>query len=363
MTAHVPLTPGVPLCSRSDLMKEPPRYFASDNAAPIHPQVLAAIERANYGHAVAYGNDDWTARATGKLQSQFGADIEVAFVFGGTGANVVGLATLLGRHEAIVCADTAHLWRDECAAPERSLGSKLVPLPTTDGKLRPTQIEPLLGDRGMVHRAQPRVVSITQATELGTVYTRAELVALGGFCRENGLLLHIDGARLANAAAYLGASLAEITAGCGADVLSFGGTKNGLLLGEAVIVFGEARGRGLPWLQKQSGQLPSKTRYVAAQFDALLTDDLWLHNARRANETAARLAGAIGALEDVEIVQPVESNAVFLRVPERYVSPLRDRYRIPVWAHDGPVVRIMTSFDTTDEDVDGLAAALAGGLA
>ena len=344
-------------------MNEPPRFFASDNAAPIHPQVLAAIENANYGHAVAYGDDDWTVRAAGMLQSHFGADIEVAFVFGGTGANVVGLATLLRRHEAIVCADSSHLWRDECAAPERSLGTKLVPLSTTDGKLRRSQIESLLRDRGMVHRAQPRVVSIAQATEFGTVYTREELLDLGGFCRENGLFLHMDGARLANAAAHLGAALAEITVDCGVDVLSFGGTKNGLLLGEAVIAFGDARGRALSWMQKQGGQLPSKNRYIAAQFEALLTDDLWLHNARHANDAASRLAGAIDSLGDVEIVQPVESNAVFLRVPERYVSPLRERYRIPVWDHDGPVVRIMTSFDTTDADVDDLATAIAGGMA
>lgn len=343
-------------------MSSRPHYFASDNAAPIHPRVLAAIEEANSGHAVAYGDDDWTARAVGALQSHFGTGIEVAFVFGGTGANVVGLATLLRRQDAIVCADTAHLWRDECAAPERWLGTKLVPLPASDGKLHPALVEPLLRDDGMVHRAQPHVVSITQATELGTVYTRDELLALGDFCHQHGLLLHMDGARLANAAAHLGATLAEITVDCGVDVLSFGGTKNGLLLGEAVIAFGDAAGRMLPWMQKQAGQLPSKNRYIAAQFEALLTDDLWLHNARHANDAAARLAEAIGSLGELEIVQPVESNAVFLRVPERYVSPLQERFRIPVWGHDGPVVRIMTSFDTTDADVDGLASALAEGL-
>lgn len=336
------------------------RLFASDNAAGIHPAVLGAIVEANRGHALAYGRDAWTRRAVAGFHREFGADIEVAFAFGGTGANVVGLATLLQSHECIVCAETSHLWRDECGAAERWLGAKLVPIPTPDGKLRPADLEPVLEDRGVVHRAQPRVVSITQATEWGTVYQIREIETLADFCRRNELFLHVDGARLANAAAALDVTLRAVTADCGVDLISFGGTKNGLLGGEAIVSFERARHRGLDYKLKQGAQLPSKMRFVAAQFEALLTNDLWLENARHANAMAAELAARLGGIAGIEPVQPVQSNALFLRLPQRLANRLRERFGVSVWQSEGPVVRVMTSFDTTIADLDAFLEEVSG---
>jgi threonine aldolase len=336
------------------------RLFASDNAAGIHPAVLEAIVAANRGHSLAYGNDPWTARATDLMRQTFGNDLDVAFAFGGTGANIVGLATLLESWQSIVCAESSHLWRDECAAPERWLGAKLSPLATADGKLRPGDIEPLLEDRGFVHRAQPRVVSVSQPTEWGTVYTLDELRALGEFCRCNDLFLHVDGARLANAAAALNVSLRETSVDCGVDVLSFGGTKNGLLAGEAILAFSPVRSRGLQFQLKQGAQLASKMRFVAAQFEALLSNDLWRKNALHANAMAAQLGELLQAIDGVQIVQPVETNVVFAQVPQASVAALHERFAIPVWRSEGPVLRIMTSFDTTPDDLRELIAVLAG---
>lgn len=338
-----------------------PRLFASDNAAGIHPQVLAAIADANRGHALAYGNDDWTRQAMALFREIFADELEIAFAFGGTGANIAGLSTLLNSYESIICAESSHLWRDEGAAPERWLGVKLSPVPTPDGKLRPADIEPLLGDRGNLHRAQPRVVSVSQPTEWGTVYSLAEFAALGTFCRANELFLHVDGARIANAAAALEATLSRVVTDCGVDVLSFGGTKNGLLGAEAVLAFSAARKRGLAFRQKQSAQLPSKMRFVAAQFVALLTDDLWLQNARHANAMAARLEALLRGIDGVEFVQPVETNVLFLRLPATQVQRLQERFAIHVWRAEGPVFRVMTSFDTTVSDVEEFAALLRPG--
>ena len=338
----------------------PERLFASDNAAGIHPTVLAAIANANHGHALAYGRDPCTERAVAAFRRQFGDDIEVGFAFGGTGANVVGLATLLQSHECVVCADSSHLWRDECGAAERWLGSKLIPVPTTDGKLKPADLEPVMRDRGNVHRAQPRVVSITQATEWGTVYGIDEVRALAGFCRRNDMFLHVDGARLANAAATLDVTLRVISTDCGVDILSFGGTKNGLLGGEAIVAFQRARDRGLGFKLKQGAQLPSKTRFIAAQFEALLTNDLWLENARHANLMAAKLAARLAAFAAIELVQPVQTNALFLRLPQSLANGLCERFGVSVWQSEGSVVRAMTSFDTTIGDLDAFVDVVSG---
>lgn len=334
------------------------RLLASDNAAGIHPTVLAAIAAANRGHALAYGNDAWTERAEALLKEHFAEDAEVVLTFGGTGANIVGLATLLESHESVICAESSHLWRDECAAPERWLGVKISPVRTSDGKLRPDDLSTVLEDRGLLHRAQPRVVSVSQATEWGTVYTVEELTRLAEFCRANELYLHVDGARLANAAAVLGVSLKETSSDCGVDVLSFGGTKNGMLAGEAVLAFGAARNRGLPFKLKQGAQLASKMRFVAAQFEALLTDGLWRDNARHANAMAAVLAEKIAGIDRIEIVQAVETNALFLRVPEPLARALQDRFSVALWRSEGPVIRVMTSFDTTEDDLDEFAGML-----
>ncbi len=337
------------------------KVFTSDNAAGIHPEVLAAITRANQGRAVAYGDDEHTARATALVRAQFGVEAEVLLVWGGTAANVIGLACVTAPYEAILCAETAHLAVDECAAPERFVGGKLVTLPVVHGKVTPAAVRGALRGVGVVHAVQPRVLSIAQPTEVGTVYTLAELGALAALCREHDLLLHVDGARLANAAAHLGVSLGAATTAVGVDLLSFGGTKSGLLGAEAVVLGERAHARGARFHRKQGMHLASKMRFLAAQIEALLTDELWLRVARHANAMARRLADGVHALPHVELVHPVETNAVFARLPARTVAALHDDgYRFLVWEPDParPVVRWMTAFDTTDDDVDGFVAAI-----
>lgn len=334
-------------------------YFISDNAAGVHPEVLAAIWNANAGRAVAYGNDPWTERATALLRRHFGEQAAALPVLTGTGANVLALKCVLDSWQAVICADCSHLNRDECAAPEKFLGSKLLPAPTVLGKLTPETIEPLLQDNGMVHRAQPRVVSIAQCTEWGTVYTPEELRTLAGFCRTNGLLLHMDGARLSNAAAALDTSLAGASTDCGVDVVSFGGTKNGLMGAEAVIFADPALAAHAGHLRKQAMQLASKMRYLAAQLEALLTDDLWLRNARHANAMAARLAQAIAGIDRVETVMPVETNAVFARIALADAASLQASHVFAVWDSRASIVRWMTAFDTTPEEVDAFARRIA----
>jgi threonine aldolase len=323
------------------------RGFASDNWAGAHPRVLEAVAAANEGHAEAYGDDRWTARAVERFRELFDAGVEVFFAFNGTGANVVSLAALTRPWEAVLCAEGAHANVDEAGAPERFAGCKLVPLEAPDGKLRPEQLAGALGHRGDQHRVQPRVVTISQATELGTVYSTDELRALTTSSREHGLRLHVDGARIANAVAA-GADLPRE-----ADAISFGGTKNGLLFGEAVVVRDAALAAELPFVRKQATQLPSKTRFVAAQFEALLADGLWLELAAHANAMAARLAEAVR--DAVEVVQPVESNAVFARVPAVRVAALQEVAPFHVWDERESVVRWMTAWDTTEEDVDRFA--------
>lgn len=347
-------------------MTSPARHFASDNAAGIHPEVLAAIAAANEGHALAYGADPWTAAAIALLRREFGDGIEAFLTFGGTGANVVGLAALLHSWEAVHCAGTAHIYVDECGAPERFLGCKLIPIPTTDGKLTPATVgaaleAPVVAPQ--VHHVAPRVLSISQSTEYGTVYTPAELRALSAMARERGLLLHMDGARLANAAAALDVPLRALTADVGVDVLSFGATKNGAMGAEAVVLFDRARGEATRFAQKQAMQLPSKMRFLAAQFVALLTDGLWRRNAEQANRMARRLAEGIADIQGVTLTQQVEANAVFARLPLDRVAALQERRPFLTWDEEGGEVRFMCAFDTTGEDVDGLAAELRTALA
>jgi threonine aldolase len=332
------------------------RGFASDNNAGVHPRVMDAIRAANQGHAVAYGDDAYTETAVRKFREQFGEAAEVFFVFGGTGANVTGLATLTRPHNAVVCAETAHINVDECGAPERFTGCKLVTLATPDGKLKAEQIGPLLAREGDQHHVQPRIVSVSQPTELGTVYTVEELARLSEFARSKGLLLHVDGARLANAAAHLGVSLRE--AAKGADVLSFGGTKNGMMYGEAVVFLDPALGRDFKFVRKQGAQLPSKMRFVAAQFNALLTEDLWLRNAEHANLCARALAEEVARIPRMKITQPVESNAVFALMPRERIERVRERFFFYVWNEQTSEVRLMCSFDTTEEDVRELAGVI-----
>jgi threonine aldolase len=333
----------------------PKRGFASDNNSGVHPRVMEALRAANRGHVVAYGDDPFTEGAVARFREHFGAEAEVFFVFGGTGANVLGLAAVTRPHEAIVCAATAHVNVDECGAPEKFTGCKLLPVKAADGKLTAALVEPLLARVGDQHHVQPRVVSVAQPTELGTVYTVEELKALAAFAHARGMLLHVDGARLANAAAHLGVSLRELTAGAGVDLLSFGGTKNGMMYGEAVVFCDPRLAPGFKFVRKQGAQLASKMRFIAAQFNALLAEDLWLSNARHANRMAQLLARELAPLAHVRLTQAVESNAVFALLPREHVPRLLEHYFFYVWDEATCEVRLMTSFDTTEEDVRELS--------
>jgi threonine aldolase len=333
------------------------KSFGSDNHSGMHPAVLRAIVEANAGDAVAYGADPWTARAVGELRRLAGGDGEVYLVLNGSGANVLGLGLLLARHEAVICAESAHINTDECGAAERILGTKLLTVPAPDGKLTPELIASRLAGRGDEHFAQPGVVAITQSTEVGTCYSLAELRKVREFCADNGLRVFMDGARLANAAAYLGCTLAELAEQ--ADVLSFGGTKNGAMGVEAVIVMRSGDAANAPYLRKQHMQLSSKMRFLAAQFIALLDDDLWLQNARHANAMASRLAAGLADLPGVDVVYPVEADAVFARLARQHVAELQREWTFHVWDETTSVVRWMTAFDTQERDVDDFLAAIA----
>jgi threonine aldolase len=333
------------------------KSFGSDNHAGTHPAVLRSIVEANAGDTVAYGADPWTERATSELKAAFGAEGGVYLVLNGSGANVLGLGLLLGRHEAVICAESAHINTDECGASERILGTKLLTIPAPDGKITPELIATRLAGRGDEHFAQPAVVAITQSTEVGTCYSLAELRKIREFCTANGLRVYMDGARLANAAAYLGCTLAELAEH--ADVLSFGGTKNGAMGAEAVIVMHPDDTTAAPYLRKQHMQLSSKMRYLAAQFIALLDGDLWQRNAAHANTMASRLAAGLAKIPAVEVAYPVESDAVFARLDPRYIAELRRRWMFHVWDEGASIVRWMTAFDTQESDVDSFLADIA----
>ena len=332
------------------------RSFASDNNAGIHPEVIEAIAAANDGHVVAYGDDPYTARTIKLFQKHFGRESAVYFVFGGTGANVLGLKAITKPYEAIICAETAHVNVDECGAPENYTGCKLLTIASTDGKLRVEQIKSMLHGIGVEHHVQPRVLSVSQATEMGTVYTKKELKALADFAHEHNLLLHVDGARLANAAVSLKASLKEITADAGVDVLSFGGTKNGMMYGEAVIFFNHSLGADFKFIRKQGMHLPSKMRYISAQFEALLSGDLWRRSAAHSNRMAQILGSELAQIPLIQLTQPVEANGVFAVIPEKFVPALQKKYFFYVWNEQISEVRLMASFDTTEDDVRDFVA-------
>jgi threonine aldolase len=345
----------------------PVHDFASDNHAGAHPGVIEAIAAANAGHVGGYGADAWTERAAELFRRHFGPDARAFAVFNGTAANVLAIDALTRPHEAVICAETAHLNLDECGAPERIAGVKLLTVATDHGKLEPAQLGRWEHKRGEEHHVQPRVVSVTEATELGTVYTAAELAALADAAHERGMLLHLDGARLANAAAALGVSLAALTTDAGVDAVSFGGTKNGLILGDAVVFpRGEGAG-GFEFVRKQGMQLASKMRFVSAQFEALLDGELWFRSAGHANDMAARLAAAVAGIEGVEVVHPVEANGVFARLPrpaiDRLLAELPGDPPFYVWDEATDVVRWMCAWDTSADDVDEFAAAVAESVA
>ncbi len=333
--------------------------FASDNNASAHPEVLAALAEANGGHAKAYGDDAWTARAEELLRSHFGDRSISHLVFNGSAANVLCLRALCRPWQSVVCTAQAHVNVDEGGAPEALAGVKLQAVQTHDAKLTPEHVERQLGRLGDQHAVQPRVVSVTQSTELGTRYSPAELHELARFAHERGLLLHVDGARLANAAAGLGVSLREITTEVGVDAVSFGGTKNGLLMGEAVVFCDPAHAEGFAFLRKQTLQLASKGRFLAAQFVALLEGDLWHRSAAHANAMAQRLADGLLAIPGVRLTQPVQANGVFAILPPGASERLRHDWYFYTWDESTGEVRLMCSWDTTADEVDAFAAAVA----
>jgi threonine aldolase len=333
----------------------PRRGFGSDNHSGVHPAILAAIVAANEGHAPAYQTDPHSAAADAIFARHLGP-VTVRYVFNGTGANVLALQAITPAYGAVLCADTAHIHVDECGAPERFIGCKLLAVRGIHGKLTPELLAPYLIRGGDQHFAAPRAVSIAQPTELGTVYTPAELQNLCEFAHAKGLRVHLDGARLVNAAAALDVPLRALTTDVGIDVLSFGGTKNGLLGGEAVIFFDPALARDFNYIRKQGMQLPSKTRFVAAQFEALLGGDLWRTNAIHANAMARRLADGVADVPSVKLLAPVETNALFAEIPKAWVKPLREQAFFYVWDERRTAVRWMTTFDTTPEDVDAFLA-------
>jgi threonine aldolase len=341
------------------VLKQSVRSFASDNNAGVHPEILEAISRANQGHVVAYGDDAYTRSAVKKFEEHFGPDIAVFFTFNGTGANVLSLQALTRPFHSILCSSFAHINSDECGAPEKHTGCKLVALPQQDGKITVESVRHAYHGIGDEHHSQPRVISITQSTEMGTVYQPEEIRELAQFAHEYGMFLHVDGARIANAAASLGQTLREATRDLGVDVLSFGGTKNGILGGEAVVFFRPDLGDNFLYLRKQGMQLASKMRFIAAQFEALLTDDLWRRSAEHANRMARLLEKEVSRIPGVKVVWKVEANGVFAQIPRHAIEKIKEHYFFYMWMEEECIVRWMCSFDTTEEDISDFARVVA----
>jgi threonine aldolase len=336
---------------------KPTRSFASDNNAGVHPAVIKAISAVNRGHVIGYGDDLYTASAVKNLKRMFGQDIEVFFVFNGTAANCLSLKALTSSYHAVICTESAHIYVDECGAPEKFTGCKLIPLASADGKLTVDAVRTACHGLGDQHHVQPRVISITQATELGTVYKPAEMQSLADFAQANGMYLHVDGARIANAAACLGLSLRQATRELGVDVLSFGATKNGAMGAEAVVFFPSLKAgwSDFKFYRKQAMQLSSKMRFISAQFEALLTGDLWLRNAEHSNRMAKLLERELNKILQIKIVYPVEANGVFARIPRHAIPKIMKRYFFYVWNEEQSLVRWMCSWDTTESDVKQFA--------
>lgn len=329
--------------------------FASDNYAGAHPAVLEALARANAGRQPSYGADEWTRRAVERARSLFGAEAEVFFVLNGTAANVLTLQTMTKPYNAIICARQAHINNDECGAPERFTGCKLITVDCPDGKLTVPQLEPFVAKGRDEHNVQPKALALSQPTELGAVYTPAELTTLTDFAHRHNLYVYVDGARFANAVAALDIDPQAAARDCGVDALSIGGAKNGLLYGECVIFYNRALARDFKYIRKQGMQLISKMRFVAAQFDALLTDDLWLKSARHANQMARELERRVSKAPQVKIVQKTQTNSVFAQIDKRAIAPLQAESHFYVWDEARSVARWMTAFDTQLTDVEDFA--------
>ena len=330
------------------------RSFASDNNSGVHPLVMEAVVNANCDHAVGYGDDKWTEEAVAAIKRVFGKSAEPFFVFNGTGANSVALQAVTRPFNSILCAQTAHINVDECGAPARMTGCSVVTIPTPDGKLTPELLKPHLHNFGVCHHSQPKAVYISQVSELGTVYTVEEVRAIADLLHGYGMYLHMDGARLANACVALGCTMKDVTVDAGVDILSFGGTKNGMMMGEAVISFRPEITENLQYFRKQSAQLASKMRYLSAQFVPYLEKGLWYDNAKHANACAGRLASHLAKYPQIKFTQKVESNQIFFTAPADVLAKVRERYFFYMWDETAGEARLVTSWDTTDEDIDEL---------
>jgi threonine aldolase len=325
--------------------------FASDNNSGVHPVIFKAMEAANQGHVVGYGDDPYTEKAIDIFKKKFGAETEVFFVFNGTGANVLGLSTLSQSFHSIICAETAHIQEDECGAPEKFTGCKLLPVEPVNGKVTPDAVLPHLKGFDFEHHSQPRVISISQVTEMGTVYQPKEIIALADLAHKHNMFLHMDGARIANAAVSLDMDFCAFTKDCGVDVLSFGGTKNGMMMGEAVLFFNPGLTGLTKYIRKQSMQLYSKMRFVGAQFQAYFENDLWKKTASHSNKMAKLLEKEVAEIPEITITEPVEANGIFAAVPPEIIQPLQEKFFFYMWNEQRSEVRWMTSFDTTEKEI------------
>lgn len=335
------------------LSSTPRNHFASDNNSPVHPAVVQAILSANQGHALAYGDDYYTQRAAEKLKDVFGTQCDPFFVFTGTGANVLCVSALTRSYQAVICAENAHVNGAECGAAEKFAGIKLLTIPARTGKFKPADIQDFLLHFGDQHHVQPKVVSLTQATDLGLYYSVEELTELCKYAHSQGLYVHMDGARLYTACAASGVSLAEMTANVGLDALSLGGTKNGLMGAEAVLFFRPELAEDFKYIRKQGMQLPSKMRFLAVQMEALLTDELWLINARHANRMASLLEQELRQIPDIEVTREVQTNMVYCTIPPQAIGKIRKHYLFYVFDPRKSEVRLVANYDTSEEDIYG----------
>ncbi|KYG64088.1 threonine aldolase [Bdellovibrio bacteriovorus] len=331
------------------------RGFGSDNHSGVHPKILKSLSEANIEHAPSYGTDEWTERAEKSFKNHFGEQTQVFFVFNGTAANVTALRALAKPYQAVFCSDVAHIHVDECGAPEFMAGLKLYPLRSVNGKITVEVLEKGYIRRGDQHYSQGQVVSLTQPTELGSVYSVEELKNIIAWAKERKILVHIDGSRLSNAVMYLKKSFKELTTDLGVDIVSFGGTKNGLMMGEAVVILNQELARDFKYIRKQSAQLPSKTRFIACQFEAYFKDNLWHDIATHAHTKALELYTAVRDITGVSVREVPQSNAVFVTLPPAWIKILRKDYFFYVWDEHSFECRFMTSWDTQSEDIQGLA--------
>lgn len=331
------------------------KTFASDNYAGVHPDIMRALLQANEGHAASYGADEYTSAAIEKFRKFFGNDTEVFFVYNGTGANVLGLQLLTRSFHSILCAELAHINVDESTAPEKFLGCRLIPVPAPDGKMTAEAIEEKINRVGDQHHPQARAISLSQTTEYGTVYSIPELTRISAVAKKHNLFLHMDGSRISNAAVSLGKDFISFTRDVGVDVLSFGGTKNGMMFGEAVLIFNQNLATEMQFIRKQGMQLHSKMRYIGAQFSALLSEELWKRTATHSNRMARLLESELLQIAEITITKPVDANVVFAIMPTQMVVPLQEQAFFYVWNERINEVRLMCAWDTTEEDINSFA--------